>query len=187
MYKKIFVLLLLICSIKAYSQNFGISLYPASIDSVVVKMIDPLLQTFGGVSFDRAHFDEIYDYYTRNDSIDGSFETFKCKLCNWNEIVMFTSILNNLIPLAEEEIKVYPCEVKTKEGYNYHQPLIMNNVITNDPIETRIKICIYKKSGLVLTAFMSLSAIDIFNYRYKSGALGSFVLFYVLGTDFIKD
>ena len=181
MYKSFFVLLLLICSIKTYSQNFEISLCPASVDSVVIKMIAPLLQTIGGVSFDRVHFDEIYDYYNRNDTIDGTYETFKCKLCNWNEIVMFTSILNGLIPIPEEEIKVYPNEVKTKEGFNWLQPLIMNDVITNDPIETRIKISIYCKSGIILPAFMSLTAIDVFNYRYKSGALGLFVLFYVLG------
>lgn len=175
--RRIFILLF-VCFAHSFwvdaKLNFNIT--TSEIDSIIIKSINPnATSCFGGLIYDRGHFDEIFDKFHHQPSI-GDYAIRIC-LRDWSEISMFIILLDQSVPLDENEIKVWPNEIETKPDVDWSQPL--NRNMTNDPIETRTKIIIYH-NGEKLTAFMSNFYIDILNYRYRNTLLNQWLVFYTL-------
>lgn len=142
---------------------------PQAVDSIIIKMLFPNVETcFSSLSFDRDHFDEIYDYYSSLYTDHKSGAVFKIKLTTWYEVSMFIAMLNYLPALSDEEISVLPNEIPKEETPDW---LPIDSDVTqnmDNQLVTRTKIDIYYTDGSVKTAFTHKFYLDIDNWRYHT-------------------
>lgn len=173
LYKFILLLFFIACGFVPSQAELHKQIKPSDVDSVYIRMIEPLTIGFGDICYDRRHFDEVYNYYSvyKKDR-----DTYAIYLYGWYEISLFVCMLNDIEPLPLEQIEIYPDEVQTRDGVNWLRSLHRAEHICNDPIETRIKISIFLKDGFRVDAFMSSTLIDIFNYRYFAKPLNTWIL-----------
>lgn len=185
-YSKYFVSLLIVVVSQLYAEaQKAIWIQPIEIDSITVKLIDPTAMGIGDICYDRVHFDEVFDYYELNRNL--GIDSYCIHLVSLKEISLFLSILNSSIPLNSSMINVYPDQIRTLPGIDWRKPLHNSPDITNDPIETRGKIMLYMHSGETVTAFFSMTALDIFNYRYSNSTLGLWMLLYGMNADMFSE
>jgi len=158
-----------------------INIQPIELDSVTVKMINPTAMGFGDICYDREHFEIVFDFYKKNKDL--GVDVYESHLTSFNEITMFISMLNSSEPLEASMIDVYPSQVKTMPNIDWLKPLHNHPEITNDPVETRCKITIYKHSGETIDAYLSPTTIDIFDYRYTNQVLCGWLIIYGMNAD----
>lgn len=158
------------------------------VDSVEIKMIAFTDCFFGRYIVDREHFDEIYDYHRFNEN-EKYHDTDFLIIKDRTMLLLFMSVLNNLIPYDEKEITVYPSDIKSEKvgekmrndkDYSAKE-YSLGYISPNDPLETRGKMDIHMKDGTKISGFFSTHTIDILNYRYDLSPLSTFFISYNLG------
>ena len=184
---KIIAVILACCSsIHMYGETHKLNFDCREVDSVEIKMIAFSSCIFGGYAVDREHFDEIFYYHRfNNKSKDIDYLMIKDRTM----LLLFISVLNKLNPYEENEIKVYPKDIKSekigvtmRDGWDYAaKEYSLGYISPNDPLETRGKMDIYMKGGTKISGFFSTHTIDILNYRYDLSPLSTFFVFYNLG------
>lgn len=173
----ILILCLLNITAKAELNEY---IEPNEVDSIIIKTIDWSVVAFGPYGYSRNAFDQIYDSLFYNDI---ESDLLYIKIEDNISTTLFCSILNySLEPYKAENIKAYPNDILQKSPQYFPNMGIMNyedRQLCNEQLEIRGKIKIHKKNGVIIDAYISRTSIDIFNYRYKSFILSSFISSYI--------
>lgn len=145
-------------------------------DSIEIKTINPTAVGFGPIIYDREHFDDVFDFFLVHP--ERQTDVYRFVVTSPKEMMFISAAMESFVPYEEEHIKVYPDDVKIKDGIDWRDHL-HSEWQTNDPIETRTRIRFYMKDGDVITAFASPTSFDIFNYRYASPQFSSIMVNYI--------
>lgn len=192
MKRLVFVLALALSCIIASAKLNNI-IIPQTVDSIHVKMISTnTLACFHSISYDRNHFDEIYDYYNNmpKDAFESGVkeDTFYVALKTWNEVSLFIAMINYFTPLSPDEIGVLPDDILKEDSPDWLPLLSDEPQKIDSQLETRVKIDFYFTDESVKTAFSNNFYFDIDNWRYWTTMDFRIWLFYIMnGGTFSKE